>query len=75
MLRISLIVPLYQGERFISEALGLMSHMVPEVLVRRRVHAHNCTRDRSALADYPLAMRWHLERRRALAEGREIPRD
>lgn len=72
--------PPFRSGEFISwygwtQALGLASHVVPEVLVRRRVHDANCTRDRSALADYPLAMRWQLERRRALAEGRPIPRD
>jgi len=58
-----------------TQALGLVSHVLPDVLVRRRVHANNCTRDRSALEDYPCAMRWQLERRRALAEGREITGD
>jgi len=72
--------PPFRSGEFISwygwtQALGLASCTLPDVLVRRRVHATNCTRDRSALADYPLAMRWQLERRRALAEGREIPRD
>lgn len=72
--------PPFRSGEFISwygwaQALGLVAHTVQQVLVRRRVHATNCTRDRSALADYPLAMRWQLERRRALAEGREIPRD
>lgn len=72
--------PPFRSGEFISwygwtQALGLASCTLPDVLVRRRVHATNCTRDRSALADYPRAMRWQLERRRALAEGREIPRD
>lgn len=70
--------PPFRSGEFISwygwtQALGLASCTLPDVLVRRRVHATNCTRDRTALADYPLAMRWQLERRRALAEGREIP--
>lgn len=72
--------PPFRSGEFISwygwtQALGLVSHVLPDVLVRRRVHSSNCTRDRSALEDYPRAMRWQLERRRALAEGREIPRD
>lgn len=49
-----------------TQALGLVSHVLPETLVRRRVHASNSTRDRAALADYPLAIRWQLEKRRAL---------
>lgn len=49
-----------------TQALGLVSHVLPEVLVRRRVHAANSTRDRGLLAEYPLAMRWQLERRRSL---------
>lgn len=58
-----------------AQALGLVARVRPEVLVRRRVHAANTTRDRAALADYALAMRWQLERRRALQAGQDIPRD
>lgn len=53
-----------------TQALGLVSHVLPETLVRRRVHTSNSTRDRTALADYPLAIRWQLEKRRELQSGR-----
>lgn len=53
-----------------TQALGLVSHVLPESLVRRRVHADNSTRDRTALADYPLAILWLLEKRRELEWGR-----
>jgi len=53
-----------------TQALGLVSHTLPESLVRRRIHASNSTRDRAALADYPLAIRWQLEKRRELQSGR-----
>ncbi len=53
-----------------TQALGLVSHVLPQTLVRRRVHAANSTRDRAALADYPLAIRWQMEKRRALQAGR-----
>jgi glycosyltransferase involved in cell wall biosynthesis len=53
-----------------TQALGLVSHTLPQTLVRRRVHASNSTRDRAALADYPLAIRWQLEKRRELESGR-----
>jgi glycosyltransferase involved in cell wall biosynthesis len=72
--------PPFRSGEFISwyawtQALGLGAHVLPDALVRRRVHANNCTRNRSALADYPRAMRWQLERRRALAQGLGIPRE
>lgn len=54
----------------VSQALGIRHEVLPQVLVRRRVHGLNTTRERSAVADYPLAMRWLLERRRSiLADG------
>lgn len=53
-----------------TQALGLVSHVLPHMLVRRRVHASNSTRDRAALADYPLAIRWQLQKRRELGAGR-----
>jgi glycosyltransferase involved in cell wall biosynthesis len=67
--------PRFRSGEFIAwygwtQALGLASHVLPDTLVRRRVHANNCTRDRSALEDYPRAMQWQLERRRALARDR-----
>lgn len=71
--------PTFRSGEFIAwyglaQALGLRSHVLPDVLVRRRVHASNSTRDRSSLADYPLAMRWLLEKRRALESGKAAPR-
>jgi glycosyltransferase involved in cell wall biosynthesis len=53
-----------------TQSLGLVSHVLPQTLVRRRVHASNSTRDRAAIADYPLAIRWQLEKRRELESGR-----
>jgi glycosyltransferase involved in cell wall biosynthesis len=53
-----------------TQSLGLVSHVLPQTLVRRRVHASNSTRDRTALEDYPLAIRWQLEKRRELEAGR-----
>lgn len=55
-----------------TQALGLVSHVLPQTLVRRRVHAANSTRDRAVLADYPLAIRWQLEKRRELESGRPL---
>ena len=52
-----------------SQTLGLAAQVVPEILVRRRVHKSNTTRDRQLLGEYALAMRWLLERRRLHAAG------
>jgi glycosyltransferase involved in cell wall biosynthesis len=49
-----------------AKALGLRWHVLPETLVRRRVHRSNTSRDRTALADYPRAMGWLLSRRTEL---------
>lgn len=51
--------------------LGLGTHVLPDTLVRRRVHASNSTRSRALLADYPAAMRWLMERRRGLDKDAE----
>ncbi len=49
---------------------GLVSHVLPEVLLRRRLHGANTGRRRAdARADYPRAMRELLQRRRR-AEGK-----
>lgn len=48
----------------LAQDLGLHSVVVPEVLVRRRIHAGNSTRDRSQVAGYTLAVKALLERRR-----------
>jgi len=53
-----------------AQALQLPCHVVSETLVRRRVHRSNTSRDRAALADYPLAMGWLLNRRAGLAPAR-----
>lgn len=47
-----------------ARELGLRELVVPEVLVRRRIHPHNSTRNGSVAAGYPLAVRWLLEKRR-----------
>lgn len=71
--------PIFRSGEFIAwygfaTALGLTTHVVPETLVKRRVHATNSTRNRALLADYPAAMRWLIERRRELGVGTESPR-
>ena len=49
-----------------AQALGFRTFVVPEVLFHRRVHAHNMTRDRDKVADYPRAMQWLMAKRRTL---------
>jgi glycosyltransferase involved in cell wall biosynthesis len=53
-----------------ARELGLKDYVVPEVLVRRRIHAHNTTRGGGAMAGYPLAAKWLLDRRREATAGR-----
>ena len=50
-----------------ARELGLREYVVPEVLVKRRIHAHNMTRSVSNLAGYPMAAKWLLDRRRGRA--------
>jgi len=47
-----------------ARELGVKDYVVPEVLVRRRIHAHNTTRGGGAMAGYPLAAKWLLDQRR-----------
>lgn len=47
-----------------AQTLGLRTTVLPEVLVRRRVHANNSTRDRGNLAGFPMAAKWLLDKRR-----------
>jgi glycosyltransferase involved in cell wall biosynthesis len=47
-----------------AETLGKHKLMLPEVLVRRRVHGTNTTRGAQAVAEYTLATKWLLDRRR-----------
>jgi APA family basic amino acid/polyamine antiporter len=47
-----------------TKTLGLASAVLPELLVRRRVHASNTTRAAGALRDYAAAMHWLMQRRR-----------
>ncbi len=47
-----------------ARELGFKDYVVPEVLVRRRIHAHNTTRGGGAMAGYPLAAKWLLDQRR-----------
>jgi glycosyltransferase involved in cell wall biosynthesis len=48
-----------------ARELGLRDFVVPRVLVQRRIHAGNSTRASGALAGYPMAAKWLLDRRRA----------
>ncbi|MCP9884665.1 glycosyltransferase family 2 protein [Synechococcus sp. ATX 2A4] len=48
-----------------TKTLALASGLVPELLVRRRVHASNTTRAAGALRDYAAAMHWLIQRRRS----------
>jgi len=53
-----------------ARELGVKDYVVPEVLVRRRIHAYNTTRGSNAMAGYPLAAKWLLDRRRDANAGR-----
>lgn len=62
-------LPSVPGGEFIAwygwaRELGLKEFTVPEVLVRRRIHATNTTRGGLSTAGYPLAAKWLLDRRR-----------
>ncbi len=62
-------LPSVPGGEFIAwygwaRELGLRKFTVPEVLVRRRIHATNTTRGGLSTAGYPLAAKWLLDRRR-----------
>jgi glycosyltransferase involved in cell wall biosynthesis len=50
-----------------AKELGVRSALLPEVLVQRRIHANNTTRDLSGRADYVEAMHWLLQMRRQRA--------
>jgi glycosyltransferase involved in cell wall biosynthesis len=52
-----------------ARELGLREQVAPEVLVRRRIHAHNMTRSASNRAGYPMAAKWLLDRRRQRARS------
>ena len=61
--------PSVPGGEFIAwygwaRELGLRDFVVPEVLVRRRIHATNTTRGGISTAGYPLAAKWLLDQRR-----------
>lgn len=47
-----------------ARELGFKDYVVPEVLVHRRIHAHNTTRAGNAMAGYPMAAKWLLDQRR-----------
>jgi glycosyltransferase involved in cell wall biosynthesis len=47
-----------------TRELGRKDFVVPEVLVRRRIHASNTTRGQGAMAGYPQAAKWLLDQRR-----------
>jgi hypothetical protein len=62
-------LPSVPGGEFIAwygwaRELGLKEFVVPEVLVRRRIHAANTTRGGLSTAGYPLAAKWLLDKRR-----------
>jgi glycosyltransferase involved in cell wall biosynthesis len=62
-------LPSVPGGEFIAwygwaRELGLKDLTVPQVLVRRRIHAANTTRGGLSTAGYPLAAKWLLDRRR-----------
>jgi len=46
-----------------AHELGLRDWVVPEVLVRRRIHGRNTTHS-TAMTGYPLAIKWLMDRRR-----------
>ena len=50
-----------------AKEIGFRAGLHPDVLVRRRIHAHNTTRDTSGRADYVEAMHWLLQMRRQRA--------
>jgi glycosyltransferase involved in cell wall biosynthesis len=50
-----------------ARELGVQDCVVPEVLVRRRVHASNTTRMAGRLQAYPAAAKWLIDRRRKQA--------
>jgi hypothetical protein len=56
-----------------ARELGMKECVVPEVLVRRRVHARNTTRMAGRLQAYPAAAKWLIDRRRkqAVSAGSE----
>jgi len=50
-----------------ARELGLSEYVLSEVLVKRRIHAHNMTRSVSNLAGYPMAAKWLLDKCRLRA--------
>jgi len=56
-----------------AQELGMRAFVVPEVLVQRRIHAHNTTRQSGSLAGYTLAVKWLLDQRRARANTYRKP--
>lgn len=47
-----------------ARELAMRELVVPEILVRRRIHAHNTTRAANSTAGYTLAIKWLLDQRR-----------
>lgn len=65
--------PNVTGGEFIAwygwcQSLGFKSYVLPDILVRRRVHGANTTLNRATLAGYPAAAKWLLDRRRQAAQ-------
>lgn len=49
-----------------ASSLGIQSYVLPEVVLRRRVHAANSSRDPKVSAGYVAAAKWLLDRRRGM---------
>jgi len=47
-----------------TQSLGMTSHVMPDVFLRRRIHTRNWTRGGRINAGYPQALKWLLDRRR-----------
>ncbi len=47
-----------------AQSLGFQTFVLPDVLVRRRVHAHNTSRGVSAASGYVQAAKWLMDQRR-----------
>jgi glycosyltransferase involved in cell wall biosynthesis len=71
-------LPLLRAGEFIAwygwaRELGFATLVLPDVLVRRRVHASNTTRDHGGRPDYAEAMHWLLQMRRQRAAQQVVP--
>jgi glycosyltransferase involved in cell wall biosynthesis len=67
-------LPLLRAGEFIAwygwaRELGFSTVVLPDILVRRRIHASNTTRDHGGRPDYAEAMHWLLQMRRQRTAG------